>query len=1015
MMRAFSCFRWLGAGLGSILLSSTLLGDLASVEAVSRSRAPQPQSGGDTFSITLSADGQWAVLVSSASGLATNDHNGATLDLFLKNIASGETTLLTRGLEGEGADGDSHAPWISADGRWIVFESEASNLADGDSNEASDIFTYDRQTGEIRSISQTADTGAEGEAALLDVSRDGRFVVFTSTAGDLAENDANEAEDVFIWARETGETRLVTGAWNAERPAAAAPFGVFVEAAVSADGRFVAHTGIPRDLIPNVPASLTNEAQLFLWDRTTGTNRMISQDLLNPGQREVLTIGYPVFSGDGGKLAFLVENRTRLLPRCLWVYTLASGELEQVPAPFSASTPPEWAEPAFNLDGSALAFVYGDQVAVFDAAAGASTVLSRTAEGAHGSFQSASPQISDDGQIVVFTSHATNLVAADGLGNLQVLMLDRATTNIVLLSRAYAGGAGANADAFFPVLSGNGKVAGFSSAADNLLPADNRRANDVFLVDLASTNLALASAAHAGALSATANESSRLDSSALSLDGRYVVFLSFATDLAPGDTNASQDAFIRDLRSGEVRKVNEPVEGATGSTFSTLGGISANGRIVYYTATEAFPGTNVMALVAYDTLTQARMIASILPNGTYAPGVISASISADGRHLLFVSGQVGTGTPYVRDLQEGTTRPVSGSATASAALSPSGRFVLVSASGNAVQLYDRDNPTPLPPAIIRNVTAAVTPFAMDEQSLYLLGTGTAPLLYQFSTATLASNVVATNAEAPVIVTPDGATAIYRQRTAEGTNVVVLDMASGQVRPLLIEGEPVSRIRQAAGATGDGRYVAFAKADDWDGTEPVFNQIYLYDLWLTNATLLSRSILGGAANGPSGSPSLSADGRTVVFDSLASDLVANDRNEVSDVFVARLTAADANNDGLEDGWAARFLPPGASANTDSDGDGATNLQEFLAGTDPTSAASVFAVDPAWPVAGMVELQWNAVPGRTYQLQNRIPIDDGVWNDFGPPVVAVRSRASAPAGAFGKTGFYRVVLLPNPQPE
>jgi hypothetical protein len=263
----------------------------------------------------------------------------------------------------------------------------------------------------------------------------------------------------------------------------------------------------------------------------------------------------------------------------------------------------------------------------------------------------------------------------------------------------------------------------------------------------------------------------------------------------------------------------------------------------------------------------------------------------------------------------------------------------------------------------------------------------------------------------VIVTPDGATAIYRQRTAEGTNVVVLDIASGQVRPLLIDGEPVSRIRQAAGATGDGRYVAFAKADDWDGTEPVFNQIYLYDLWLTNATLLSRSILGGAANGPSGSPSLSADGRTVVFDSLASDLVANDRNEVSDVFVARLTAADANNDGLEDGWAARFLPPGASADTDSDGDGATNLQEFLAGTDPGSGESVLALELSAPAEGSVELSWNPVYGRTYQVQHRASLAEGQWADLGAPIVAVQSGSvSSALPAAGGAGFYRIVVVP-----
>jgi hypothetical protein len=302
---------------------------------------------------------------------------------------------------------------------------------------------------------------------------------------------------------------------------------------------------------------------------------------------------------------------------------------------------------------------------------------------------------------------------------------------------------------------------------------------------------------------------------------------------------------------------------------------------------------------------------------------------------------------------------------------------------------------------------------LDEQKFYVLGTGlgAAGILYEFSTANLASNMVATNAEAPILVTPDGSAAIYRQRGAAGTNVVVRNLGSGEVRPLVIGGETVSRIRAPFAATADGRFVVFAKPGDPASIEAGFNQIYLYDLWLTNATLLSGSIGGGEGNGPSASPSISADGRTIVFDSLASDLVAGDRNDASDVFVARLPAIDANNNGLEDGWEARFLPPNTSATADSDNDGASNQQEYMAGTDPASAASVLALESSAPANETVQLSWGAVYGRTYQVQHRASLTDGQWANVGAPMVAVQSGVvTTPAPAAGAAGFYRIVVVP-----
>ena len=127
-------------------------------------------------------------------------------------------------------------PAISADGRFVAFSSDATNLVPGDTNGTADVFVRDRQTGTTRRVS-VGSGGAQGNGLSVDpaISADGRFVAFASDATNLVPGDTNGADDVFVRDRQTGTTRRVSvGSGGAQGDR------VSFDPAISADGRFVA-------------------------------------------------------------------------------------------------------------------------------------------------------------------------------------------------------------------------------------------------------------------------------------------------------------------------------------------------------------------------------------------------------------------------------------------------------------------------------------------------------------------------------------------------------------------------------------------------------------------------------------------------------------------------------------------------------------------------------------------------------------------------------------------------------
>jgi Tol biopolymer transport system component len=265
--------------------------------------ASRAQGNGGSFDPALSADGRFVTFFSSASNLVSGDTNGA-FDIFVHDRQTGRTTRVSLGARRAQSDGDSFDPVLSADGRFVAFASEASNLVPGDTNRVSDVFVHDRQTGRTTRVSVGAyGTQGNDESVELAISANGRFVVFASEASNLVPSDTNAASDVFVHDRRTtATTRVSVGAYDTQGN------GRSTEPAISGDGRFVAFASSASNLVPGDTNRLSD---LFVHDRQTGTTTRVSLGARGTQGNEISS--EPALSADGRHVAFS-SDASNLVP-----------------------------------------------------------------------------------------------------------------------------------------------------------------------------------------------------------------------------------------------------------------------------------------------------------------------------------------------------------------------------------------------------------------------------------------------------------------------------------------------------------------------------------------------------------------------------------------------------------------------------------------------------------------------------------------------------------------------------
>jgi hypothetical protein len=205
------------------------------------------QANADSYTPRLSADGHLVAFASNATNLTIGDNNRVS-DVFVHDVDTGQTTLLSVAADGGVGNAQSLYSSLSWDGRFAAFTSFASDLVDGDTNDASDVFVRDLQIGQTMRVSIGA-SGTQASGASVSssasLSADGRFVTFTSTAGDLVTGDTNKVRDAFVRDLQTGEVLRVSVASDGTQAGARTR----LYCVLSADARFAAFASLASNLV----------------------------------------------------------------------------------------------------------------------------------------------------------------------------------------------------------------------------------------------------------------------------------------------------------------------------------------------------------------------------------------------------------------------------------------------------------------------------------------------------------------------------------------------------------------------------------------------------------------------------------------------------------------------------------------------------------------------------------------------------------------------------------------------
>ncbi len=383
-----------------------------------------------SFVPSISARGHFVAFQSDASDLVPGDQN-ASRDVFVRNRETENTKRVSVSSRGAEANSDSYLPAISANGRFIAFESFASNLVDGDANRLEDIFVRNRETGKTKLVS-IGSRGAQGNADSYDasISARGRFVAFESLAGNLVGGDANRAFDVFVRDRRTGKTRRVSvssrgAAGNADSGAPA----------ISAGGRFIAFESNASTL---VRGDHNRQSDVFVYDRRTSKTRLVSMS--SAGVQANAGSYAPAISAGGRFIAF--ES---------FASNLVRGDHNR-----------------------------RSDVFVHDRRTGKTRRISVSSAGVQANAGSHAPAISAGGRLIAFESDASNLVGDDHNDASDIFVRDRkmGTTKRVSVSSAAAEG---NAGSHRSSISAPGRFIAFESDASNLVGDDDNGSRDVFV------------------------------------------------------------------------------------------------------------------------------------------------------------------------------------------------------------------------------------------------------------------------------------------------------------------------------------------------------------------------------------------------------------------------------------------------------------------------------------------------------------------------------------------------------
>lgn len=772
---------------------------------------------------TVSADGRYVAFESAAANLVANDTNGRP-DVFVHDRTTAATTRVNVSSAGDQANGYySVDPSISDNGRYVAFSSDASNLIVGDTNGGSDVFVHDRDAGTTTRVSVRSGGGQAGGGSFSpDISADGRYVTMMSSAPDLVADDENAKSDIFVHDRNTTmTTRINLSTSGAETD------GYLQGVAISADGTTVAFASSADTLVAN------------------DTN----------GSHDVFVRGFDPLDADGDGVATAVDNCGSE-----WNATQSDFDGDAMGDRCDADADDDgWNKDREDWEGTGRLDVDSDDDSLIDTqdncplvsnvdqadgdgdghgnpcdqGSRRTTGASVSTDEAYGDSVSGTPSISADGRYVAFYSHSSNLVAGDGNGAADIFVRDRqtGTTSRVNVSSS---GAEANNESQQPAISADGRYVAFISSATNLVVGDDNGRQDAFVHDRQTGTTSRVSVSSAGT---QANGYSQ--NPTISADGRHIAFWSSASNLVGDDTNARPDVFVHDREQGTTSRVSVSSEGAQAD------------------------------------------------EGGFEP-----SVSADGRYVAFSSharNLVGNETDYDFDI------------------------------------FVRD--------LVTNVTTRITSPGDAQQT------------------NGGSRVPAISGDGRYVAFISDDSGLVAGDTNEQGDVFVHDRLNGTFSRVNVANDGAQANSYPLGGpsiTADGRFVAFSSAasnlvgDDTNSVPDVF----VRDLTSPSTSLVSESSTGEQGDGSSDAPAISADGRHIAFSSTSRNLVWTDARQGGQIYVSSFDVNDRDSDGVPNADDNCPDDPGAPAldtdddaegdacDLDDDNDGLQDEEEKDLGTDPT---------------------------------------------------------------------------------
>ena len=971
----------------------------------------QPLSGGDGDSAQpiITPDARYILFASSANNLVADGGTNslpskfpALLNVFLRDRASNITVLVSINLNGTGSGtGNSTPAMISADGRYALFESSSSDLVANDTNNAGDVFLRDLVAGKTTLVSaNTNGSAANGASRSAVMTPDGRYVAFASEASDLVPNDTNGIPDIFVRDVVSGVTVLASPAAISTR----AQYEICGSDSplITPDGRFVAFYSTATNLVPGIT---TNPSEIYVRDLVQNTTIWASSGaqsafLPQPGLK--LHCLSHALSSDGQFVAYEVVPTWQGQPYAagpssvILRYNLQTAILDLINTNGLAVLPPYESARTLDMspDGRFVTFLAnssptvktGDSVYVWDAETGINTMVSGDLDGQIPTNSICMwPALDSSGTFVTFLSSGANLVTNPLNGEFHVYLHDLLIGSTILLD-ADSNGVGAGVSpGTIPRLSADARTAVFECPDGNMFLNDRNHALDIVARDVVGGTIALISAANHALRSISPNGHTGFTSSSISGDGRYIAFVSEADNLVDNDTNRCADVFVRDLAIGTNILVSCGTNDPNADSSSSEPCISASGRYVAFTSAAD-------NLVSNDANHAFDVFVRDLALGTTALGSVSSNglgsgngpsmcptLSSDGRFLLFKSsatdlapGTVRYNSPnlFVRDLQQGVTYVLTTFGLSSSAMTSDGRYVAVA-------------------GVFSGTTSQIG--LWDSQTGTFLYTNPVPGVLDIS------------------ISPDGKRIVY------ATNGVLqaLDWAAGTnwaISSFLPCSHPGMKF------SSDGRFLTFsAPGDPTTGTNAVFN-VFLYDFQTFSNSLISLPYSGEAADGPSDSPDITADGRFVAYRTLASNLVPGATNSTASILLHDLATASTT-------LLSTSLMGKSSANNISmlptfSPDGRTlffqSWASDLAPQDFNQSQDLFAVPLLY--AGMEPLAspnvgfsvtWPVIPGQSYRVQFKQSLRDPDWQDATGIVTNMGTTAvfndSAPVG---EQRFYRI---------